>query len=387
MIARLFLIWSLLWAPLWLFGLHPLWRRRKETGLWVIGGHRGRLYADNSREVLRAARAQNKRVVWIANAPLAESLSAQGIVALARHSWAARRTISTAQVLIYSHGEDDLDLLMLLLRGRSAPRVYLGHSLSLLKAGGVLDPTLDRGGRIFGRARRFLMTDCDVILAASEAERETLRRQYPKPEIRLGGGAHLQAWRDAEKSTPQPRIYWFPTFRDSGEANEYLASIISEVCASLELKAYLLDQGLELYVGTHINVAGSQRPQLKPPFYLRPPQHLVEEAAQSQLLISDYSGVVFDYLLLERPEILFAFDLKDYLKRRNLLKDYETLHFALLPKTSAELIEMLVTDAWRSPSLVHAASNERREALPCLEDGFALASVHAIDDFLKEKGK
>src|SRR5690606_10153017 len=146
-------------------------RHRQQAGLWVIGGHRGRLYADNSSEVERAARAQKRHIVWIANSPLAESLRAHGVVALPRHSWAARRAISTAQVLIYSHGEDDLDLLMLLLRGRSALRVYLGHSLSLLKAGGVLDPIMARGGQILGSARRFLMTDCEVILAASEAER------------------------------------------------------------------------------------------------------------------------------------------------------------------------------------------------------------------------
>lgn len=387
MIARLALIWSLLWAPLWLFVLHPLWRRNKDEKLWVIGGHRGRLYADNSREVERAARAQGKRVVWVANAPLTRSLRAQGVVTLSRHSWAARRAISTAQVLIYSHGEDDLDLLMLLMRGRSATRVYLGHSLSLLKAGGVLDPTLDRSGPLLGAVRRYFMTDCEMILAASELEREALRRQYPKPEIRLGGGAHLQAWRDAARRGPGPRIYWFPTFRDSKEANKGLSKVISQVCASPELKTYLLSQGLELYVGTHINIAGGERPKLEPPFYLRSPQQLVEEVAQSQLLISDYSGVVFDYLLLERPEILFAFDLKDYLTRRSLLTDYENLPFALFPKTAVELIEMLVTDAWRSPSLVRAASSERRRALPPVKDEFAQASVRAIDDFLKEKAK
>jgi hypothetical protein len=168
-------------------------------------------------------------------------------------------------------------------------------------------------------------------------------------------------------------------------ANERLSGVISEVCSSPELKAYLLDRGLELYVGTHINISEGKRPELKPPFYLRSPQQLVEEVAQSQLLISDYSGVVFDDLLLERPEILFAFDLDDYLERRNLLADYEAFQLALFPKTSAELIEMLVTDAWRNSSLVQAAAEERRRTLPPIDDKFALASVRSIDDLLKEK--
>ena len=41
----------------------------------------------------------------------------------------------------------------------------------------------------------------------------------------------------------------------------------------------------------------------------------------SDVLISDYSAVIFDYSILERPILCFAYDLDDYAKKRGLVMD------------------------------------------------------------------
>lgn len=383
MTSRLLIVWSILWAPLWLLVLHPIWRRVSVRERWVIGGHRGRLYADNSSEVERAARTMGIDVVWIANEPLSSTLKERGIDSLARGSWGARRAISTARVLIYSHGEDDLDLLLLLLRRRTAPRVYLGHSLSLLKAGGVLDPPYRRAGALRRLAIRTLMTDSDVILAASDPERQTLVKQYPGRLVRLGGGAHLQAWVKAARRPQMNRIYWFPTFRDTGRANRRLASMIERVASSERLRSFLTERGAEMYIGTHINL-GPSRLQVQPPFFVRSSRDLVTEVATSQVLVSDYSGVMFDFLLTERPQIFFPFDLKDYLSRRALLTAPEEMRFALRVDSAEQLVDALVSQAYDDEHLRAATKAERLRCLPRGKDNFAEASVHAIRDFLSE---
>jgi hypothetical protein len=376
--------WSLLSGLVWVAVLHPIWRLRSHTQPrhWVVGGHRGRLYGDNAAGVEGEARRQGKRVFWIANRNAAASIRRQGANVLIRGSWAARRAISQAQALIYSHGEDDLDLVMLLLRGRTATRIYLGHCLSLLKAGGVADPVLERASAPLRWLKTWLLTRWDFVLCASHEELANLARTYPMNRgFRLGGGAHLDAWqKDADKA-PLRRIYWFPTFRDTAKDADRLQAVIREVTQSKILHEWLREHDYEFLLGTHIN-SQENRPDLVPPMRTASLTQLVDDIRSSELLISDYSGVLFDFLLLERPQILFAFDLDDYLRHRHLYLDYTTLKFGLHPKTAAELVEVIVSGAWRSEVLQRAAKERRAQSLPPPAESFAAQSVRAIEELV-----
>jgi len=43
----------------------------------------------------------------------------------------------------------------------------------------------------------------------------------------------------------------------------------------------------------------------------------------SDILITDYSGIFFDFLLMDRPIIFYNYDIEDYKKYRGLIMDYE----------------------------------------------------------------
>ena len=108
------LSWLLL--PLWLL-FHPFLKlRKKKTAPWVIGGHRGRIIADNSRELALEAKRQGIPILWIGNSATMAEARSLGFRTAVRQSWQARLAISQAPCLIYSHGEDDLDLFLILLR-------------------------------------------------------------------------------------------------------------------------------------------------------------------------------------------------------------------------------------------------------------------------------
>jgi len=61
----------------------------------------------------------------------------------------------------------------------------------------------------------------------------------------------------------------------------------------------------------------------------------------TDLLITDYSSVIFEYGLLERPMLLFAYDLEDYLDERNFYYDFENLVPGPIVHTNDELIQMI----------------------------------------------
>jgi len=58
---------------------------------------------------------------------------------------------------------------------------------------------------------------------------------------------------------------------------------------------------------------------------------------QVDILISDYSGIVYDFALLERPIIFFAPDYEEYTKTRPLYNSYEELTKGTYFKTWSEL--------------------------------------------------
>lgn len=61
----------------------------------------------------------------------------------------------------------------------------------------------------------------------------------------------------------------------------------------------------------------------------------------SDICISDYSSLVFEYSLFERPLIFFAYDLEDYFDWRGFYYDYNELAPGLIARTNREMIDYI----------------------------------------------
>ncbi len=371
------LLWGCFWGPLWVFALHPALRGRRHKH-WVVGGHRGRLYSDNARALEREARRRGRRIYWIANPSSRRAISKQGPTVLVRHSWAARRAISTAEALIYSHGEDDLDAMMAWLRGRTALRCYLNHGHNLLKAGGVYEPGWDQQPRLIRAFRAWLITDCDRFFCVSSIEQSYFELSYPmhRGKFRLGGGAHLDDFLPVSAS-PRKTIFWFPTFRQSQSARQALQDHIWKVIRDPRLQAWLEEHDYQFLIGGHINSDPDSSPSLPHRFRLVQPADIADTIKTSEVLVSDYSSVLFDFLLFERAPILFAFDLQDYCKSRYLYQDYSSINYAVHVNSPHELVAALCSRATHDPSLLGRVRAARHRFLP-EGDRFAAQTYDAI---------
>lgn len=159
--------------------------------------------------------------------------------------------------------------------------------------------------------------------------------------------------------------------------------MIQTVSNDVRLKHWLEESSYRLLIGTHIN--SNEAPlNVQEPFSLAPLQTLTEDARESELFISDYSGTIYDFLLLGRPQILFAFDLSDYLKRRYLFGKYEERDFALHASSSEELVELLISEAWKSPLLRARAAEHRARSLPPAAESYARLSVNELSEIHAE---
>lgn len=61
----------------------------------------------------------------------------------------------------------------------------------------------------------------------------------------------------------------------------------------------------------------------------------------ADICISDYSSLVFEYSLFERPMIFFAYDLDDYIDERGLYYDFDEITPGPILKTNEEIIDYI----------------------------------------------
>lgn len=62
----------------------------------------------------------------------------------------------------------------------------------------------------------------------------------------------------------------------------------------------------------------------------------------SDILITDYSSIVFDFALLNKPMIFFAYDLEEYLDERGFYYEYEDFVPGPIAKTTEEISELIL---------------------------------------------
>jgi CDP-glycerol glycerophosphotransferase (TagB/SpsB family)/glycosyltransferase involved in cell wall biosynthesis len=70
-------------------------------------------------------------------------------------------------------------------------------------------------------------------------------------------------------------------------------------------------------------------------------QDINEVLMMTDILISDYSSLVFEYATLERPLIFYAYDYENYMKERAFFYDYEDFVPGPISKTTSEIIELV----------------------------------------------
>ncbi|WP_226036352.1 CDP-glycerol glycerophosphotransferase family protein [Aquibacillus saliphilus] len=119
-------------------------------------------------------------------------------------------------------------------------------------------------------------------------------------------------------------ILYAPTYRGK---SHYQADYVSPIDFE-KMEKELKDDGYALVVHLH--------PYMKPGtdligqsgdflYHVRQNFHIQELLIMTDILITDYSTVFFDFSLLERPIVFFADDIEDYVEQRDFYYDYQDL--------------------------------------------------------------
>lgn len=143
-------------------------------------------------------------------------------------------------------------------------------------------------------------------------------------------------------------MLWAPTFRGNASTPEIISSAFVE-----RLQAKLGDAWL-LVVKVH--------PHLQKHLQMDTCPIATERLLPAvDVLISDYSSVIYDYLLLERPIVLYVPDLAYYLEQDQFYIDYEELPGVIVTEDS-ELYE----------AVINAEDRCKKDEINCFKNSICL---------------
>ncbi len=215
---------------------------------------------------------------------------------------------------------------------------------------------------------------------ASDFERSNLARSFVGAEahIVVGGGAHLDTFMRARGAQPQRQITYFPTFRESPSARAQLEANMLALASDARLGAWLEAHDYTLNIVGHVNSGTNGSPGGTRVRFV-PAQDLSEVLIASELLISDYSGVICDYLALDRAIVFFPFDKAEYLAKRTLYVDYDDFAFGPEVHSVEALVALIVSGDFRDCARYESKRRRWEGALfPTLEPVYTTRTVETI---------
>ena len=187
----------------------------------------------------------------------------------------------------------------------------------------------------------FLLANYDVVVASSEETQKTSEYLFKSNNVTICGMPRNDmffnkdlAWNRLDEQLGLSKysqvILYAPTYRD-----DYASATPFSEDFLVELDAYLRDANKVILVKKHPLDSNIVLPEKSTNIKIitEKVDDIQELLVHSDLLITDYSSVVFDYSLLNRPFILFPYDYREYVKScRGFIYDY----FEELPGPFAE---------------------------------------------------
>lgn len=229
--------------------------------------------------------------------------------------------------------------------------VQLWHAAGAIKQFGLKDPaTQTRTNRAHERFKVVYQRFDHVVVGSEKmatifknafgvSDEKILRSGIPRTDFFFDKLEKKQALKTVNEALPhltnKKMILYAPTYRDD---ELHLANIQLD----LELMREALADDYQLLLRLHPAVtADLSKIPLDFVIDVSTYPHLNHLLLISDLLLTDYSSIPFEYSLLHKPMLFFAYDLKEYSLSSGFWEDYEVNMPGPIVKTTEEVIETI----------------------------------------------
>lgn len=354
-----FVCLDIICLPIWIIsGMVP-----KNKNLWVFGAWEGRLYSDNTKYFFEYVNKSHKyiRCIWISkDRRIVEKINKLGYEAYSRYSFKGLWLTMHASAAFETEGSQDIPLYCAL---RKTKIFQLWHGIGVKKCKWLVNKHASKAKpwETHHELSYWMATSkfyIDVYMNLNLFKIPLTRDQFS-----ITGSARNDTFVTKPKSSfirkfqanhPNSKlILYMPTHRNFGECNEKIMSIetlkeVNEVlkrhdCYML-FKPHFHEMKNYIHVQSEMsNIILGLGDEFEDPY---------EYLHACDLLISDYSSVLYDFICSGNPIIYFPYDLEDYEKNdAGLEKHYYTIKLGPMcyswhevMKTTFELIE---NDTWK----------------------------------------
>lgn len=319
---------------------------KRSDSLWVFGAIRGTKYMDNAKYLFEYVNDHTPiTAVWITKNPeVVETVRRKGYLAYLENTKEARHYASRARLAVITHrgNRHKADIPMHYFSCKTKI-VQLWHGIPLKKIAfddkifsfRHNEESLQWKIKVFLKNTLFpflnYVNKPVFIPALSEETREIFSRAFrvPANSVRITGYPRNDILIENAGREPvgkKKKIIYMPTFRNS--VNSHFDLFLQYGFDLDEFDDFLEKTNMELDIKLHPFNQPSE--ELRKRLEVSRNIHLLEYDAiyeilhQYSMLITDYSSVYFDYLLLDRPVIFTPFDKEEYLKKdREFYFDYD----------------------------------------------------------------
>ena len=319
----------------------------RRRNIWIFGSWDGKKFADNPKYLFLYVYQKQPEItgIWLTrNKAILADLRARGYDAYYMHSLRGILYSMRASCIIFSVGVSDVNLYTT--KGTKSVQLWHGtplKKLELAQGHQTLTPGSSYAQRLTDEGLR-PNKNYDVVIATSDESKQTMKTVfsdareiavtgYPRNDVLLGapwlGTLNVEYVRRIKRELDFQFLFlYLPTYRQEAsreldlfarygfEANT-VNQTLRELNAVLIIKRHLYDGEADLdsdgaRFERIITLSDKDLPDIYP---------LLREV---DVLITDYSSVFFDYLLLDRPIVFASFDIQQYTKEdRELFYDYD----------------------------------------------------------------
>jgi len=395
---------------------------KRDDNMWVVGGWFGQRFADNSSYFFSyLVKQTNYRAIWISKSQeIVRSLRKQGVEAY-RH-WDIRGIFLSlkAKYHVVDQGPSDINPFT----SFGATKLNLWHGFPLKRIGALIVPrrksflklkmclkrltlirhtlSLKNAGASWCNSLLLCTSDfsSDIYEKAFESPRERMiKANYPRNEYMLDKIDTIICDRKQEKLVERVEslkkcghkiVSYFPTFRDTGQdsffgtKNMYEIHIFFEELAKMHVVAVCKFHHAISIFGS--NAANSIPDNLDNLIMLDDKMDVYPFLKLSDVLVTDYSSVFFDFLWLDRLVVFYPYDLDSYKSSdRGLIFDYEEMTPGPKAYRIQDLLKLL-SEVITEPSAYRTYIDKMRKIKELVFDN-SEGCEKIIDDLIRYSAK
>ena len=328
------------------------------NNLLIFGGYLGKSFIGNTKYLfLYLNKFSNYECIWISRSKeIVKKLNKMEFKSLYAFSFKAFSKLRNARCVFVTHGEGDV---LPIKFSKKTKLILTWHGSAIKKVG--FDSPITTFNRYNLQVLQMFSKEISYILATSEDDKRKMKSAYrvPSEKIIITGyprhdflynktTSEINIFKEQQGISKEIKkiILYAPTFRE-----DRIAKMPFSKTDMVALDNFLKENNSILIFKTHVFVKEIDNIGLDhiiiPDSYSDPQELLLI----SDVLISDYSSIMFDFLLIDnKPIISFPYDLEFYKNERGLYyHDYEKFIPAPIVYKISDLIHHLKTIEQWSP--------------------------------------